>query len=1588
MIVGDMEIRLRADIARLQRDMTAARETVTTATNGMARAADAAKTALAGIGLGAGLAQVIQMSDQYTKFTAQLKLATQSQREYAQALADVKRISTDAQSSMAGAGTLYARIANGTRELGTTQKQVADITETVSLALKVSGATAEESSSAMLQLSQSFASGTLRGEEFNAVNEAAPRLMKALADGIGVPIGALKQMASNGEITSKIMADTLPKALASLREESSQVQTIGGAFQVLKDRVMEFTAVHAQANGTVSVLTTGIGLLANNLTLLMGVVSTLTAVKLGTWAAGWVASTYASIVANRALATSTLAAAVTSTEAAATITAAKFAEAAANTRATASELALTEARVVELRAAVLAADGAVALAIATNGLIPAQTRAIALADAHAASLAAQAIAGGAATTAAVASTAALEAQAVATTLAARAMGVLRGVMAFLGGPIGLIITLLGAAATAWAVYGDKAKASNDAAAATTEASTQEIVANLEKQNVKLRERLVLSKSYDLAGSADGGPEIERLAQMSAELDKLTTKQKEFAASGKQMDVGDQLHLVNVQGMYDNLKATIDTNKGLKAEVEKTGSASKDLIAVQERLTGVNKQYLDDLTKLQTALEKGAISQTEYTSMVSQLATETWKSSTAGKEAEKQSKAGTSAAKQEASAYATLVTAIGEKLAANKLELSGFNALTDSQKLTIKLDEAIASGKNKVSQAHIESARAKLVEVAAQEKLIEQNKFYQDQADENLKAAGAAIKSANDEADHNEELARNFGLTASAIEKITVARLEDQLAQATSEKGYTVEMAQIEALIDAKKRSASALGDLEAKEASKKLADQELDDQKKTWDSIEKTAHDTFVSIFDSGKSAFDRLRDTLKNGLLDLLYQMVIKKWVLNIGASVGLTSASGLAEAAGMAGGTGSSGATGLIGLAQTASSMYKAVTGGFTSMSTTVADAIQLGFDKVGLGGTFSSAAPSVDLATGITSNGAAASAAGTAASYAAGVMAGHYIGNAIAGQYSVAHGQTVTNIATVVGAAILGPIGGVVGGVVGGLFNRAFGMGNKEVTATGMSGTLSDAGLSGSNYQKWKQDGGWFRSDKSGTDRTAFDPAVTAQFVQGFAAIKAASAGFAASIGASSDSLAGYSKAFDIKLTSDAAANEKAITDFFTGVGDEIALRLVPGLAQFNRSGETMATTLQRLAGDFDATNQVAMLLGKNGTSMFGSLTISSAAARERLIDLAGGVSNLTSQATAFAQNYLTEAERLAPVSQAVAAAMASLGLASVTTREQFKNVVQGLDVTTAAGAQQFASLMALSDAFAQVHPAIEATTAALRTEADVLNERKDLQKQVDQLTLTSAQLRAKERAGIDATNLAMFDMVTNLQTIAATSDTLKASISSLKAFRDGILSFKDSLTLGSLSTLTPMQKAIEAQRQYEDMLAKAKGGDSTAQAGIQAAATAYLTANQVINASSSAYVAASAKVQSDLAALAAIAGTQLTDAQQQLAAYDAQLSQLQALNATASGIEAALTMPTPVMSWTDVGTTNMAPLVDEIKGLRADNEQLRADNAALADAIQSQTVALVNATLTAAANNAAAVTAGVAQTAAAQSWKSQMVNEAAQ
>ena len=238
------QARLRVQAEQTTRTFRTQSATVVEALDGTQRKASGFAGALGGAfsRLGFQIAAVLSLGrlgavvDDFAALQARLRLASRDQTEFNAANADVARIADTARVPLSGIAQLYTRIAASTKDLGTAQKDVAGVVEATALALKISGASAAESDSAMLQFSQALASGVLRGEEFNSIAEAAPRLLQALAKSIGVPVGQLREMAKEGELTRGVLINGLLRALPELRQEAATLpNTISGAFTKLRN---------------------------------------------------------------------------------------------------------------------------------------------------------------------------------------------------------------------------------------------------------------------------------------------------------------------------------------------------------------------------------------------------------------------------------------------------------------------------------------------------------------------------------------------------------------------------------------------------------------------------------------------------------------------------------------------------------------------------------------------------------------------------------------------------------------------------------------------------------------------------------------------------------------------------------------------------------------------------------------------------------------------------------------------------------------------------------------------------------------------------------------------------------------------------------------------------------------------------------------------------------------------------------------------------------------------------------------------------------------------------------------------------------
>lgn len=213
-----------------------------------------------------GAAGIIKMADAWTTLQNRLKLVHGTQAQVLAAQQGISAIARETGQDITEVGTVYQRFAANQKELNLNSKELVEITETVSKAISVGGSSAEGAAAALNQFGQALASGVLRGEEFNSVMEQAPGLAQALARGLGVSIGQLRNMANNGELTAKTVVKALQSAGAQVRTDFAKTtMTIGESFQVLQNKATEFIGKSGESSGAVRVFSGSLLLLADHL---------------------------------------------------------------------------------------------------------------------------------------------------------------------------------------------------------------------------------------------------------------------------------------------------------------------------------------------------------------------------------------------------------------------------------------------------------------------------------------------------------------------------------------------------------------------------------------------------------------------------------------------------------------------------------------------------------------------------------------------------------------------------------------------------------------------------------------------------------------------------------------------------------------------------------------------------------------------------------------------------------------------------------------------------------------------------------------------------------------------------------------------------------------------------------------------------------------------------------------------------------------------------------------------------------------------------------------------------------------------------
>lgn len=252
--------RLEASVSRTERSIGSMERTMSSL-SGVAKGLMAALS----------VQQVAQYADAWVTVNNKLANAVRPNEQLADVTQRIFDISQKTMSSLDATAALYGRLERATRSAGTSTEDLTRIVTTINQGLAVSGATAEEASSTMVQLSQALASGVLRGEEFNSISENGSRLAVGLADSLGVTVGQLRAMAAQGQLTTDVVVKGLLSQGDQIAKEfANTTMTMGQAFAVATNNVTKFVGESSTIKSAYNGFNSTIVTLSQNLDVLAG----------------------------------------------------------------------------------------------------------------------------------------------------------------------------------------------------------------------------------------------------------------------------------------------------------------------------------------------------------------------------------------------------------------------------------------------------------------------------------------------------------------------------------------------------------------------------------------------------------------------------------------------------------------------------------------------------------------------------------------------------------------------------------------------------------------------------------------------------------------------------------------------------------------------------------------------------------------------------------------------------------------------------------------------------------------------------------------------------------------------------------------------------------------------------------------------------------------------------------------------------------------------------------------------------------------------------------------------------------------------
>jgi tape measure domain-containing protein len=258
--MSGVEIKVRSNSRSARTDLQKLEKSVSKIEQRTAAATKAFRNLAVGIGAaftGNALAKSINTaSDSLVNMENRIALVTGRGKDLDKTMNQLFKIAKQTRGDIGASADTYNRFGIALKGSGKSSEDLLKAVTSVNKAIAISGSGAESAKGALVQLGQGLAAGQLRGEELNSVLEAAPRLAQAIADEMEVPLGAIRDLAKDGKLTTEVVFNALINQAEVLSQEFETMEgTSDQAFSVMRDQISRTVAEISKAVGFTSAFT-------------------------------------------------------------------------------------------------------------------------------------------------------------------------------------------------------------------------------------------------------------------------------------------------------------------------------------------------------------------------------------------------------------------------------------------------------------------------------------------------------------------------------------------------------------------------------------------------------------------------------------------------------------------------------------------------------------------------------------------------------------------------------------------------------------------------------------------------------------------------------------------------------------------------------------------------------------------------------------------------------------------------------------------------------------------------------------------------------------------------------------------------------------------------------------------------------------------------------------------------------------------------------------------------------------------------------------------------------------------------------------